>query len=158
MKALQTFLTFAAVSLVTVTATVAATEPGRYPHKPVRLIVPTVPGSPPDEMAFLSFGTRDHDIALSQLDAGALAHDGLRAGLRHVAFRIGDRVEQLRAFKMRLDCLGIGARRMLQHRVSSSIYLLDPDGMELEIYVDSGTPVWDADGQIEVTNPELRLD
>jgi len=109
-------------------------------------------------MAFLSFGSKDHDVALLELGASAHSLDEARAGLRHVAFRIGDRIEQLHAFKKHLDVLSITPRRMSEHRTSRSIYLQDPDGIELEEYVDSETPVWDAGGEMEVTNPQLSLD
>jgi len=110
------------------------------------------------QMAFLSFGSKDHDIALLELGASARPQDETRAGLRHVAFRLSDRIEQLRAFKNHLDVLGITPRRTSEHRTSWSIYIQDPDGIELEVYVDSETPVWDAGGEIEVTNPQIHLD
>lgn len=110
------------------------------------------------QMAFLSFGSRDHDIALLEVGASAHSQDETRAGLRHVAFRIGDRIEQWRAFKEHLDVLGITPRRTSEHRTSWSIYMQDPDGIELEVYVESETPIWNADGEIEVTNSKLHLD
>jgi len=61
----------------------------------------------------------------------------------------------LHAFKKHLDVLAITPCRMSEHRTSRSIYLQDPDGIELEVYVDSETPVWDAGGEVEVTNPQL---
>jgi catechol-2,3-dioxygenase len=109
-------------------------------------------------MAFLSFGSKDHDIALLELGASAHPRDEARAGLRHVAFRVGDQIEQLHAFKKHLDVLAITPRRMSEHRTSRSIYLQDPDGIELEVYVDSETPVWDAGEEIELINPQPSLD
>jgi catechol-2,3-dioxygenase len=108
-------------------------------------------------MAFLSFGSKDHDIALLELGASAPPQEETRAGLRHVAFRIGDRIEQLRAFQKHLDILGITPRRTSEHRTSWSIYMQDPDGIELEVYVESETPTWDADGEIEVTHSQIHL-
>ncbi len=110
------------------------------------------------QMAFLSFGSKDHDIGLLEVGASAHPQDETRAGLRHVAFRIGDRIEQLRAFKKHLDVLRITPRRTSEHRTSWSIYMQDPDGIELEVYVDSETPVWDADGEVEAINPQLHFD
>jgi catechol-2,3-dioxygenase len=109
-------------------------------------------------MAFLSFGSKDHDIALLEVGLSASPQDETRAGLRHVAFRIGDRIEQLRTFKKHLDVLGITPRRTSEHRTSWSIYMQDPDGIELEVYVESKTPIWDAEGEIEVTNSQFHLD
>jgi len=92
------------------------------------------------KMVFLTFGERDHDIGLLEVDASTQPHDETRAGLAHVAFRIGDRIEKLRAFKKHLDALGVVPDSVTEHRFSSSIYLRDPDGIELEVYVDSGAP------------------
>jgi len=92
------------------------------------------------QMVFLAFGERDHDIGLLEVGASTQPHDETRAGLAHVAFRIGDRIENLRAFKKHLDALGIVPDSVTEHRFSSSIYLRDPDGIELEVYVDSGAP------------------
>lgn len=99
------------------------------------------------EMAFLTFGERDHDIGLVEVGTSAHPHDEARAGLRHVAFRIGDRIEELRVFKEHLDTVGIEPERMTEHRFSKSIYLRDPDGLELEVYVDFDSPALDAEGE-----------
>ena len=109
-------------------------------------------------IAFLTFGERDHDIGLLEVGAFDETRDGTRAGLAHIAFCIGDRVELLRAFKKHLDAMGIELERMVEHRVSRSIYLRDPDGIELEIYVDSDAPIRKADRELGMTDPPLHLD
>lgn len=88
-------------------------------------------------MAFLSFGARDHDIGLLEVGAPAHPRDEARAGLAHIAFRVGDSSADLRAFMEHLDGLGLAPRRTAKHDFSSSIYLEDPDGIELEVYVDA---------------------
>lgn len=109
-------------------------------------------------MAFLTFGDRDHDIALLELGISAHPHDETRAGLQHIAFRVGGRIEQLREFRKRLDDLGVVPYRMREHHVSWSIYLRDPDGIELEAYVESDTPVLEADSKLERINRPFQLD
>ena len=109
-------------------------------------------------MAFLTFGARDHDIAFVEVGASAPPHDENRSGLQHIAFRIGNRIEELRAFKKHLDALGIMPHRVREHRVSWSIYMRDPDGIELEAYVDSDTPILEADGELEVIHRPFHLD
>ena len=91
-------------------------------------------------MAFLTFGERDHDIGLLEIGARARAEGETRAGLEHVAVLIGERIEKLQAFRKRLDALGVTPQRVIEHRFSSSLYVRDPDGIELEVYVDSGAP------------------
>jgi catechol-2,3-dioxygenase len=109
-------------------------------------------------MVFLSFGERDHDLALRERGPAAAAYDRAGIGLAHLAFRIGDRLEQLRAFKRGLDARHVEINRMTEHRNSNSIYLRDPDGIEVEFYVDSAPPVWSSEVEIEVRNPSLILD
>jgi catechol-2,3-dioxygenase len=108
-------------------------------------------------MVFLTFGSRDHDVALLESDPAARCANRSGVGLRHIAFRIGERLEELRAFKKHLDKLGIAPNRITEHRVSQSIYLHDPDGVEIEIYVDSDTPIWQARKAISERNTPLKL-
>ena len=108
-------------------------------------------------MVFLTFGARDHDVALVEIDPGGHSAPRSRVGLRHVAFRIGERLSDLHNFKKHLDAVGLAPDRITKHRVSRSIYLKDPDGIEIEIYVDSATPVWQSEKAIVVTNTPLDL-
>src|SRR5688572_9793704 len=87
-------------------------------------------------MAFLTFGDQDHDLALRERGPDAPGYDRGALGLAHIAFRIGDRLEQLRAFKRELDARNAEIHRMTAHQNTNSIYLRDPDGIEIEIYVD----------------------
>ncbi len=87
-------------------------------------------------MVFLSFGVNDHDIALREVEPTADAYDESAVGLRHVAFRIGAGLADLRAFKAHLEARRIPIRRIHEHLVSTSIYFSDPDGIELEGYVE----------------------
>jgi len=114
----------------------------------------TVNGS---RMVFLTFGSKDHDVALLEVGDPARSPAGACPGLRHVGFRIGDRIGQLRKFHKHLGRVGVTPLRTAEHRVSQSIYLRDPDGIEIEIYVDSKTPVWQSARQVRVTNASLHL-
>ena len=110
-------------------------------------------------MAFLTFGEKDHDLALRERGPSAPAYDRGGLGLAHLAFRVGDRLDQLRAFKReQLDARQVEINRMTEHRNSNSIYLRDPDGIEIEFYVDSAPPVWGGEVETEARNPPLVLD
>ena len=87
-------------------------------------------------MAFLTFGEKDHDIGLLKLSTPAQRHDPAHADLAHIALCIGDRIEELGAFKKHLSALGIVPQRETEHLFSSSVYIQDPDGIEIEVYVD----------------------
>jgi len=87
-------------------------------------------------MVFLSFGINDHDIGLCESEGTAHRYDGSAVGLGHLAFLIGDRIEELRSFKVRLEARGIAIKRIDEHGPSTSIYFPDPDGIELEAYIE----------------------
>ena len=44
--------------------------------------------------------------------------------------------------KAQLDAAGVRILRIENHRVSQSIYLADPDGNEIELYVDDDPRIW----------------
>jgi catechol-2,3-dioxygenase len=108
-------------------------------------------------MAFLHFDRQDHDIGMVEVGHAAPTGAGRGPGLRHIAFRVGSHMDDLRAFRHHLEGLGIAPARTARHRTSLSIYLQDPDGIELEGFIDSDTPIWHADAPIEVRNPDLQL-
>ena len=109
-------------------------------------------------MIFLSFGERDHDLALRERGPGAPAYDRGGIGLAHLAFRIEGGLDELRTFKRQLDARNVEINRMTEHRNSNSIYLRDPDGIEVEFYVDSAPPVWASEVETKAHNPPLVLD
>lgn len=89
------------------------------------------------KMIFFSLGNH-HDLALFEVPGGEAADDA--AGLHHVAFCIGDSVDQLIAARSELDAAGV-ASDPVDHEVTKSLYLRDPDGNMLELYVDV-SDVW----------------
>lgn len=85
------------------------------------------------KLAFLSLGEQHHDIGLVQRATGP-APDATQTGLVHMAWQLGDYAELQAAYK-ELTAAGIAAEP-IQHNVTNSLYLHDPDGNTLEIYVD----------------------
>jgi catechol 2,3-dioxygenase len=67
---------------------------------------------------------------------------GRRRGLYHIGIKIGDNLGELRAAKTELEQAGVTIDGMSDHTVSQSLYLRDPDGNEVEIYVDADESVW----------------
>jgi len=111
-----------------------------------------------DTMVFLTFGEQDHDLALVESRKPLPRADGEAGALGHVAFRIGSRLEELRGFKTHLDRLGIVPEQIVEHLYARSIYFRDPDGIALEVYVDSGTPTPFVNEEMRIDNPPLKLD
>jgi catechol 2,3-dioxygenase len=93
-------------------------------------------------MAFFSLGEKHHDLALIELPPGAGANDASRAGVFHVAFKIGDDVEALREAKARIDDAGVPVVRTTEHVTTLSLYVSDPDGITVELYVDRDPATW----------------
>jgi catechol 2,3-dioxygenase len=69
---------------------------------------------------------------------------GHRLGLYHIGIKIGDSLDELRAAKRELEQAGVAITGMSDHTVSQSLYLADPDGNEVELYVDADPAIWKA--------------
>ena len=93
-------------------------------------------------MAFFSLGQKHHDLALAEMAPGAGANDHTRAGVQHVAFKVGDDIEALREAKARTDAAGVPVVRTVEHETTFSLYLSDPDGITVELYVDRDPATW----------------
>lgn len=105
-------------------------------------------------MAFFSAGVNHHDLALLEVGAEAPAPDRRAVGLYHVAFKIGDRLEELRGAKAHLEAHGVKIVGVSDHRVSQSIYFEDPDGNGLELFVDADPAIWRRDpGSVATVEP-----
>jgi catechol 2,3-dioxygenase len=106
---------------------------------------------------FSATGDNHHDLALLEVGDGAPASQREGVGLYHVALKIGDTLDQLRAAKAQLEAHGVGITGISDHRVSQSIYLEDPDGNGLELFVDADPAVWRRDPAAVATVGPLTL-
>ena len=108
-------------------------------------------------MAFFSTGDNHHDVAVAEVgpDAAPVADDAV--GLAHVALRIAGGLPELRAALAHLEANGITQVRLRDHTVSQSIYLADPDGNTIELYVDADPEIWRKDPSTVATSVALKL-
>jgi catechol 2,3-dioxygenase len=67
---------------------------------------------------------------------------GRSRGLYHIGIKVGDSLDELRSAKRELEEAGVPIDGMSDHTVSQSLYLHDPDGNEVELYVDAAESVW----------------
>jgi catechol 2,3-dioxygenase len=95
--------------------------------------------------AALTSGRTHHELLLIQVGAAPPPPQGRRLGLYHIGIKVGDGLEELRAAKRELERAGIEIGGMSDHTVSQSLYLHDPDGNEVELYVDADESVWKDD-------------
>ncbi|MCA9462126.1 MAG: VOC family protein [Nitrospira sp.] len=86
--------------------------------------------------AALTSGRTHHELLLIEVGDAPGPPPGRRRGLYHIGIKIGDSLDALRAAKQELEDAGVRISGMSDHTVSHSLYLHDPDGNEVELYVD----------------------
>lgn len=92
--------------------------------------------------AALTSGRTHHELLLIQVGDAPGPPTGRRRGLYHIGIKVGDSLDELRTAKRELEQAGITIDGMSDHTVSQSLYLRDPDGNEIELYVDADVSVW----------------
>lgn len=105
-------------------------------------------------MTFFSLGNH-HDFAVLGLGDDAEAAPRKAAGLAHVAFKIGNSLDELKEAKRHLDDAGIECAPV-DHEVTQSLYFADPDGNQVELYVDT-SDVWKQEPQRVAQGTKLEL-
>ena len=92
--------------------------------------------------AMLSGGRTHHELMLVHVGDAPGPLQGRRIGLYHVAWKIGESLDDLRRIRERVQTAGYSIRGLADHTVSQSLYLSDPDGNEVELYVDDPDVDW----------------
>ncbi len=94
--------------------------------------------------AALTSGRTHHELLLIEVGEAPAPPTGWRRGLYHIGIKVGDSLDELRAAKEELEQAGVDIAGMSDHTVSQSLYLHDPDGNEVEVYVDADPAIWQA--------------
>lgn len=94
------------------------------------------------QMVFFSCGDNHHDLALLEVGMQAASAVSSQVGLYHLAFKVGDTLDELRACRDHLARHGVAIVGQADHRVSQALYCHDPDGIMIELYVDADPTVW----------------
>ena len=94
--------------------------------------------------AAFSSGRTHHELLLIEVgeDAQALPQ-GRHVGLYHFGLKVGDSDDELRAALAQLQQHGVTVVGATDHTVTHSLYILDPDGNEIELYIDVPGVRWD---------------
>ena len=92
--------------------------------------------------AALTSGRTHHELLLIQVGDAPGPPFGRRRGLYHIGIKVGDSLDELRVAKKDLERTGVTIDGMSDHTASQSLYLRDPDGNEVELYVDADESVW----------------
>lgn len=92
--------------------------------------------------AFTS-GRTHHELLLIEVgpDAQPLPA-GRRVGMYHFGLKIGESDDDLRDAVARLREAGVPVAGASDHTVTHSLYIADPDGNEIELYIDVQPELW----------------
>jgi catechol 2,3-dioxygenase len=99
-----------------------------------------------DMAAMFSSGRTHHELLL--LEVGPEAQpipQGRRVGLYHFGLKIGESDDELREAIRRLEDENVTIVGTADHTVTHSVYIVDPDGNEIELYIDVQPEVWRED-------------
>jgi len=120
----------------------------------------TVPGK---ELGFpaaaFSSGRTHHELLLIEVgeDAAPIPR-GRRVGMYHFGLKIGETDDELREARDQLLAAGAKLAGSADHGVTHSLYIEDPDGNEIELYIDVQPAVWRDDPAAVFAQPRpLRL-
>src|SRR3569623_2471470 len=92
--------------------------------------------------AAFSGGRTHHELQLIEVGSAPGPLHGRRIGLYHIGRRGGTGLDDLRAVRDRLRAHNWPIDGQADHTVSQSLYISDPDGNEIELYVDDPTVDW----------------
>ncbi len=87
------------------------------------------------DIALFSSGRTHHELLLIEI-GGSPKKGKIEPGLYHIGFKIGDSPEDAKKAYNELKKKGVKIVGTGDHTITHSIYILDPDGNELELYAD----------------------
>ena len=87
-------------------------------------------------IAFFSAGRHHHDLSIELARADAPKPPRGAPGLYHIAFQVGTTPEELDAARRWVEAHGLRPFGEMRARESGSFSIHDPDGHEIELYVD----------------------
>jgi catechol-2,3-dioxygenase len=107
-------------------------------------------------LAVFSSGRTHHEMLLIEVGGEPKQSHTPEPGLYHIGFKIGDSTEDVKEAYRDLRAKGVHIVGATDHGVTHSLYILDPDGNELELYADV-SDVWKKDPSA-ILSPARPLD
>jgi len=93
--------------------------------------------------AVFSSGRTHHELLLLEVGPDAAPQPpGRRLGLYHFGLKVGTTDDELRDALERLREAGVPITGTGDHGVTHSVYIADPDGNEIELYIDVQPEIW----------------
>lgn len=103
-------------------------------------------------VALFSSGRTHHELLLIEVGENAQElPQGRHVGLYHFGLKVGDSDDELRAAIRRCEESGVHIVGMSDHTVTHSLYITDPDGNEIELYIDVPGVSWELENVIAPT-------
>jgi catechol 2,3-dioxygenase len=100
------------------------------------------------QMAMYSSGRTHHELLLIEVGPGAApVPAGRRVGMYHFGLKVGTTDDELREALKTLVDAGANVVGTADHGVTHSLYITDPDGNEIELYIDVQPEIWREDPQ-----------
>ena len=98
------------------------------------------------QIALYSSGRTHHELLLIEVgpDAAPIPA-GRRVGLYHFGLKVGETDDELRQALQALTEAGVNVVGATDHTVTHSLYITDPDGNEIELYIDVQPESWRED-------------
>jgi catechol 2,3-dioxygenase len=95
-------------------------------------------------MAAYSSGRTHHELLLIQVGNDATPIPaGRRVGFYHMGLKVGESDDELRDALATIQQAGVKIVGSSDHTVTHSLYIEDPDGNEIELYIDVPGVRWD---------------
>jgi catechol-2,3-dioxygenase len=108
--------------------------------------------------AAFSSGRTHHELLLIEVGADAQPIPaGRRVGLYHFGLKVGETDAELREMLARVEEAGVEIVGSSDHTVTHSLYVRDPDGNEVELYIDVPGTDWDDPEVVLAPVRPLRL-
>ncbi|HEY0408822.1 MAG TPA: VOC family protein, partial [Candidatus Dormibacteraeota bacterium] len=108
-----------------------------------RQVMP-LPPAPVEGVVMFSSGRTHHELLLIEVgDQATPTPQGRRLGMYHFGLKVGDTDDELREARDRVLASGTPLLGASDHGMTHSLYIADPDGNEIELYIDVPGVRWD---------------
>jgi catechol-2,3-dioxygenase len=116
------------------------------------------PGEAIRGFVMFSSGRTHHELLLIEVGADAQPiPSGRRLGMYHFGLKVGDSDDELREAAERIQEAGTPLMGAGDHGFTHSLYIADPDGNEIELYVDVPGIDWNDPAMLARPTQPLRL-
>jgi catechol 2,3-dioxygenase len=106
--------------------------------------------------ALFTTGRTHHELLLIEIGGAPRPKHVPEPGLYHIGLKIGNSDQELKDAMQELEAAHVPIIGLTDHTVTHSLYILDPDSNELELYIDVSEE-WEKNPHL-VATPTRHLD